>query len=1541
MVGKLDGVANSDPDLRTASSKPTDKLPAKGTVRVGLSPERAIHVSRAVRKRARESEQEQGINTLFAACGTLKWRESATGSGSDAWRYAPLLLLPVRIEENVRAGRHTLLATGDDPEYNQTLAERLRRDFRIELPIDVDVSDADDMAGLAAILQAVRSAVALMPDWEVLDEVNVGTFKFHKLRMFQDLDEHRDVAIRHPIVQALADPNRTVAGLPSDVPRPEDLDRVVTPKQTFSVLDADASQMWAIQAAKRGSNLIVQGPPGTGKSQTIANIIAECLAANKTVLFVSEKAAAIEVVHRRLTQRGLGEFCLMLHSQKSNKLQIVRDLAARLTPATVDGDPRQEDHDLDRLGQVRERLNAYATSLHRRHEPLGRSAFEVHGLLTALDDNGELPDLVASMPSVSMLTWSALEGWQTIVGEAVRSAPVLAEGDLHIWAGFRLREIGFTERSELTQLLTDMSATLNDTEGSGARLASTLGMPAPETIPAARALRDLAEAIPVERVLRADWLGADQHARATMLLNEAMERTRSATEMRTGLFSRYGDRILRVATPETIATYETGWFSRLFSGPHRGARAAVRAASIDAKQRSVTKELADLRRAAELHGQLAWFGEQETPLRTALGVDLDPTGIADAGALAERQADLAASASLIDRYRLRSVPASLVAAIGQPGAGVRVATALSELNDCMTRLISHLAGLQRFFEPETMVVRSDTTIVPIDQGTVGLGREWLEARLQRMDDLDDWLRAQRAADAIRAAGLTDAVAELERKGVDTVRWVDTLTRTALRRWLDYAYRQDGMLSRFSGADHERDISAFRDLDRRQVDFAVRRIRRRLATGQPNLNGAVGEPGILLKEANKRRNVKPLRWLFARIPTLVPILKPCLMMSPLSVAQFLPADQYHFDVIMFDEASQVRPHDAIGSIMRGTQLIVAGDEQQLPPTSFFDRSSTETEDDSDEDDSLAAMESILGALSAKQMPTAPLLWHYRSRHEDLIAFSNHNIYDGRLITFPSPSAERGPRAGVRLEYVPDGVYDVGMGTFGGSSDRSNPVEAKRVVELVMAHVRERPDESLGVVALNEDHAQTIQSALFVAQQATPELQEFFREDRPDPFFVKPLELIQGDERDVILISIGFGRNAKGVLSHNFGPINNEGGERRLNVLVTRAREQIVVVSSIRAGDIDLNRTQKLGPKLLRDYLDFAERGAVALSQATRGGDGAFESPFEASVCVALESAGHTVRRQVGASSFRIDLAIVDPRQPGRYLLGIECDGATYHSSKTARDRDRLRQEILEGLGWTIHRVWSTDWIRNPQRALAKLTDRIEALLAQPVAKRPVLRELSPPQPTETVIQADSPTLSSGKSMGRPGTETFVIPTDRPPLLPPYRMARLTTRTGELTATPIALVAEVVIECVTIEGPIHRELLGRRIAGVWGHGRQGNRIVSHLDAAVALAVLHGNIRQFDAFLWPTTSLGLVARGPAIEGEPRAMGVIAGEELVLGMVAVLGQALSLPADELITQTTRAFGFQRVGADNRARLVGVLGAAVASKQIEAVGEMYRLPRT
>ena len=604
---------------------------------------------------------------------------------------------------------------------------------------------------------------------------------------------------------------------------------------------------------------------------------------------------------------------------------------------------------------------------------------------------------------------------------------------------------------------------------------------------------------------------------------------------------------------------------------------------------------------------------------------------------------------------------------------------------------------------------------------------WASSQLADLHRLEEWVRYCNVRRDAANLGIETVVEEACAGLIKLDLVVDIFRRRFLGLWLDALYQKVPVLAKFSAEEHDELIDRFAQLDRLSVSTAGKRLRSHLLAQpqRPRADGtapATSELGVLLREVNKKRKHMSLRQLLAQIPTLLLRLKPCLMMSPLAVSTYLGSSDMKFDVVVFDEASQVRPHDAICAVYRGRQLVVAGDPKQLPPSNFFVRASIDDPED-EEAEGTGGFESLLDVSLSLNLVRKRLRWHYRSRREGLIAFSNKYFYDGDLVTFPSVD-DAGDRA-VQFERVPNGVFENGV----------NVSEANRTAQLVIKHFMATPKRSLGVIAFSQGQQNRILDELEVLRKANPTLEEFFKEDSEERFFVKNLENVQGDERDVILLSVGYGPDLTGKVPLRFGPLNQAGGERRLNVAVTRARQGMIVVASMVGVDIDLTRTKAKGVSLLRSFLEYAERGPAALVGSVTGAKAnEFDSPFEKEVFEELGRRGLSLHTQIGCGGYRIDMAVVDPNASGRYLLGVECDGAAYHSSATARDRDRLRQAVLEGLGWHLCRIWSTDWLRNREKQVKRVFTALDKSKL-PSAHAP--EEVVIPPPVSEIAEADVP------------------------------------------------------------------------------------------------------------------------------------------------------------------------------------------------------------
>jgi very-short-patch-repair endonuclease len=759
-----------------------------------------------------------------------------------------------------------------------------------------------------------------------------------------------------------------------------------------------------------------------------------------------------------------------------------------------------------------------------------------------------------------------------------------------------------------------------------------------------------------------------------------------------------------------------------------------------------------------------------------------------------------------------------------------------------------------------------------------------------------------------------------------------LERRFYTAWIESVTGRSPALVAFSGARRDELIARYRELDgaTRRASLAhaaggAALPGRRIATAQGGA-GEASQVGALRREMEKRRRLKPLRKLFAEIPVVLQALKPCFLMSPLSVSTFLKPGALEFDLVVFDEASQLPTPQAVPAILRAKQVVVAGDRNQLPPTSFFESSLIFDEDAGEAAlrEELEPLESLLDDCVAI-FPTfeqAHLRWHYRSRDERLIKFSNHYFYRDRpLITFPSVAADPEDQ-GVSIIHVPDGLWD-----RGGS--RTNRAEARRVAQIVVEQLSRHPGRSLGVVAMNVTQREAIEEEIEALLPSHPDLAPLLDPQRPEPFFIKALENVQGDERDTMVISVGYARSTTGALAYNFGPLNLEGGWRRLNVLVTRARWQTILVTSLRSRELAGVNPENRGAVALRNFIAYAEQGAALPAEPAAVTD-AETNDFEDAVAEALRERGFHVDQQVGASAYRIDMAIRDPRDPRRYLLGVECDGATYHGSRTARDRDLLRQEVLREQGWRLYRVWSTEWFRDRETALARLLRAVEQAREAPV------EDSVPAPPPQQVKPTTAPEDDPGSGAGRAPESGAASVERRFPPAEPYRKYRASGRREVMLERESASdLVDQIVRVVDAEGPIHREVALERLKELNGVDRAGANVQRNVERAIAVAISRGRLAQRgDDFLGLPGAQVRVFRLPG-DGVTRALAQIAPEEIALAVLHKVEDQFGYQRDALPRAVAELLGFDRLPSGG-AQVVGTVVDSLVERGILTVSGPY-----
>ncbi|QNE41884.1 DUF3320 domain-containing protein [Hymenobacter sp. NBH84] len=1458
---------------------------------------------------ARTSLEEQGVNILYLALGSLTWYESA---GSEEARRAPLVLVPVLLERGTVAERFTLRYTGAEVEGNLSLQAKLKATFGLGLPLP----EPEGEGGLNEYYTAVQEAIASLSRWQVdPNDIALGFFSFGKLMLYRDLDPATWPAnaslLDHSAIEALLgsegfrDPAPTLgetAFLDTESPAAE----------LHQVLDADSSQLLALLAVHEGRNLVIQGPPGTGKSQTIANLLAEAIGAGKKVLFVAEKMAALEVVKRRLDGLGLGVACLELHSHKANKKTLHNELKATLALGRPTADAHVEDQ-MAQLPRYRQQLNDYALAV---NTPIGRSrrtAQQVAGELLRLQEeqgSAALPRL----PFTQLITWTDADAAHAEALAARLQATLQKIGapkQLLFW-GSALTLLLPADQTALTAHLHAAHMAVVSLQTAAEALAHHLGLPMPPDRAAAEALLPSARhaqlAPPLTDVAVTDPAWSQQHSRLTAAWQ--------AGEKQQQLHQQYDAQLLPEAWQQELLAeraallqYGDKWW-KFLSGDYRRARKRLQSlwqAPLPTEAADVVAALDAIREAARHEQTLT---EAEPLLQTLFG-SMWQGRHSDWRTLRKVQEYLTLTHQRITRGELPPVLLAYLA--NSSGQASQPADQ------------SSLGQLTQQVEAALMQQRTAVQAV-VDSLQLNEMRRFGPAGRLQFQPFDDQLRtlAAWAAD-LPALQLTaewnNAASTLETEQLPELlhaaeNWPEAgqLLAAAVRQtWLEYlqksAYEQHPALRQFERAGHEEVAARFRQADRDSLyHHRVRAVRRHYEQ-LPNQQ-AGGQMLVLKNEFAKKARHLPLRQLMERAGQAVQAIKPVFMMSPLSVASFLPPGAVEFDIVVFDEASQVKPVEALGAIARGRQLVVVGDSKQLPPTSFFD-SLINSSEDANEENVTADIQSIMELCKARQMPERMLRWHYRSRHEALIQPSNHLFYDDKLVVFSSPG-DKG-KLGLVYHYLSTTYYERG-------TTRTNPREAAAVAAAVLHHARTTPQLTLGVVAFSVAQRQAIQDALEALRRQHPETEAFFNGHPHEPFFVKNLENVQGDERDVILISLGYGRTKEGYLAMSFGPLNGEGGERRLNVLITRAKQRCEVFTNLTSDDLDLSRTQAKGVAALKTFLSFAQHGRLHHNE---GAGRVLEAPFEEVVRRALTKRGYQVRQQVGSQGFYLDLAVVDPTQPDRYLLGVLCDGTLYHAARSARDRDRLPQQVLEAMGWRLHRIWSTDWFRNPQRALESVVAAIEE------ARR--LPTLDEPSEAEEVLLSEETAIPATIEREELGPSVLAIP---------YQIAQLPAAVGhrELHQHSLGQLANWLAQVVRIESPIHVDEATRRLAQASGATQVGARMRKAGRAAATLAANLHHLRQQGDFLWENTMQTPPLRDrsnlPTIS---RKLSLLAPEELAHAICTIIAHSFALPREAMYLSTVRLLGFNRLSDEMRQQVDGAVQHLLTQGELVEVNGVLR----
>ncbi len=1439
---------------------------------------------------SRTSIEENGANTLYLALGLLKWYETPS---SERPRYAPILLLPVEIIRKSAAKGYVIRSREEETMMNITLLEMLRQNFGISVP-GLDPLPTDESGvNVKLIYSIIRHCIKNQRKWDVEEQAILGIFSFNKFIMWNDIHNNAPKLTQNKIVSSLINGKIEWDAITEEMDASY-MDRQLSPADIVLPIIADSSQLEAIYEAVHDKTFILHGPPGTGKSQTITNIIANALYKGKRVLFVAEKMAALSVVQNRLAAIGLAPFCLEIHSNKTKKSTVISQLKEtteiiRRTP------PEEFRKEAERLLKLRTKLNKYIEALHKEY-PFGLSLYDaiIHYQSTDVEPCFDIPSSY-----LDNLDKDRFSHWEDAIESLVSTANACGHPHLHPLTGIYIREYSSAIKEEASQTLATFIGLLTAIQS---KLPVFSALLEDTDIHPTRKDFDIITAI-IRKILDIPELTPE--LLTTPLLNETLEEYRKVTEhgrkrdeIKAEIENGFTKEVLKINAGPMLAEWNrvsAQWFLPRYFG-QRKIKKAIRPYALQPVKPETVQPL--LHQVIRYQEELDFTDRYTAKLPSLFGRfgrdeewDIIDQIIHEVSSL--HSLLLSYSKEVAKTSRIKQNLAL------QLTEGVRTFRDIHShsLNELYQLVDTLTATEQRLSTTLGITVE---TLYTNSADWIGIALQQAGTWKENLDKLKDWYQWLQSYNKLNELGIGFIAEEYKEKNIPTDLLTSSFRKSFYQAVIHYIIAKEPTLELFNGKIFNDIIAKYKQVSANFEDITKKELFARLASNIPSFTHEAiqsSEVGILQKNIRNNARGISIRKLFDQIPTLLSRMCPCMLMSPISVAQYIDTDADKFDLIVFDEASQMPTYEAVGAIARGKNVVIVGDPKQMPPTSFFSVNTIDEDNIEMED-----LESILDDCLALSIPSKYLLWHYRSKHESLIAFSNSEYYDNKLMTFPSPD---NIESKVRMVAV-DGYYDKGK-------SRQNQAEAQAVVDEIARRLRseELRKKSVGVVTFSVVQQALIEDLLSDLFIFHPELETFALECE-EPLFIKNLENVQGDERDVILFSVGYGPDAEGRVSMNFGPLNRAGGERRLNVAVSRARYEMIIFSTLRSDMIDLNRTSSIGVAGLKRFLEYAEKGTKRiLNTSTSIQPSEEETSIEKIIADKLRSLGYTVHTDIGCSGYKIDIGIVDTQNPSNYQLGIICDGKNYRRTKTVRDREIVQNNVLKALGWNICRIWTMDWWEKPDEVIASIQTAI--VQGMKAAKPVAVQEKQ--EKEEERVQEKPMQLKSAYTSPSP----IFVQNYNSTKVSSYHYASDDIFAAENKPILIAQIRKIVEN----EAPISKALLGKKILSEWGISRLGPRIDAYLETIFDTLHLYRIEHDGLVFCWKDEAQ-YRSYAEYRPDSDRDAADLPPEETANAIRQILTDSISLPLPDLIKACAQIFGFARMGSNIEASMLRGIQEAV-----------------
>lgn len=1428
-----------------------------------------------LQRAARVSLEENGSNTLYLANGFLKWYESDI---SEKARYAPLIMIPVDLIRNNRSKGYVIRGREEEPQINITLLEYLRQDHGISIggldPLPCDEHGVD----LPLVFHTIRQAIMGKKRWNIENVSFIGLFSFGQFVMWNDLRNRSKDLLKNKVVSSLMEGrmNWTAEELQLT---PENLEEMVEPESLAVPLSADSSQMVAIVNAAKGQSFVLHGPPGTGKSQTITNMIANALYQGKSVLFVAEKMAALTVVQKRLAKIGLDPFCLELHSNKTNKSSVLGQLNKALELGRIKK-PEEQAALAEQLKTTRKELNYIMEAIHSERE-FGCSLYQA---ISNYEQNiSEKDKIKFTKEELSRLNGETIGEWMLLLDEYEKTVQKVGEYNQSPWVGYEGTEYSMELREELSSSLKTQEEGLRNAKKELDALLIWSNISSGASRKNVDILLNMTKELENPAPLLKEMLEASDYEQSKKELQSLLETGKNHCALFHKLQSEFDVQVFQYPVGEALLRWKQAQESWVLPKLVKS-RQLLKEMKLYAKNPGdVTLEnlpgiYEELMQFLNLNNQLHNISYG---LRTQLGA-FYREGETDWNLLTSAFEKSVRIENCIKELPEETRKDILCKCCSEEGRKEAIAHG-AVLRDTMEKL--------RVFTEQYCINTEEE-----EQGNQYLTEvaDTFTRFRSSMSMLKNWVYFNRIEKELAGKGLSKVVDAYHEGVISGDRIVSAVICNLYFGLSVKTIMADEKLNTFRGEAFEHVIERYDGLLEEYQRVMMQEIVADLSAKVPNSameSSASSEMGILKKAIKSNGRMMSIRKLFDQIPTLLRKLAPCMLMSPISVAQYIDPKFPRFDLVIFDEASQLETSEAVGTIARGENVVVVGDPKQLPPTSFFTSNRSEEENYENED-----LESLLDDCLAISMPQEYLKWHYRSRHESLIAYSNAKYYENKLYTFPSPNDLIS-----EVKLVPvEGCYDKGK-------TKQNRAEAEAVVAEIIRRLedKELQNDSIGVVTFSSVQQNLIEDMLLEEFSKRPELADWDANSK-EPVFIKNLENVQGDERDVILFSIGYGPDANGKVSMNFGPLNQEGGWRRLNVAITRARKGMIVYAVIRPEQIDLSRTRSEGVAGLKGFLEYAQRGKRSLTvraeEQNRIQDGLVEE-----IAGAIESLGYSVKTNIGFSKYKLDIGIVHPKNPETYLLGVMLDGENSRNATRSKDRYVLQPGVLKGLGWNTMRIWSLDWLDDSGKVLREIERTIQATLEKEESNQGEGQDGS----------ENSVTAGTGANREAYRQVEFEkmeeIPSDA---RKPYETVIFGNKgSGEdfYDARNLGCIRQMAVQVIISEAPVSRKLLVRKILAAFDISRSGSRVENVINDALSKIQKSETKEGEQIFYWRSDQTPDTYEGYRVEdqlGNRRSMDEIPVQEILNAVCEVLKEQVSLAREDLVREAAKKFGYTRMGS-------------------------------